>query len=219
VNDSQPVMALVFGIGAPIVIARILITHSSLVDRPNTLWFAAVGAAIAFLAMFVERWVIPATIPGTAAAAIGVSVGLIAPIEEIAKFSVIHHESKVRPDSNGRRLALTGMAIGSGFAAFENALYVVGTGRASDAVAATRLMTATPFHMANGAIAGMLAHWAFKLGSPLATLWALTVIIALHGAYDAPLFMGGETATKYAFVLGLTVAVAIAAYRRLGRTS
>ena len=82
-------------------------------------------------------------------------------------------------------------------------------------LALTRLLTATPFHMANGAIAGILVWKGVREDRPLVVLGALALAILLHGAYDAPLFVGGAQMAKFAFALGLTLSIAIGSYRKL----
>jgi RsiW-degrading membrane proteinase PrsW (M82 family) len=188
--------------------------------RPSILWFAICGAATDYVALLVERFGVPSwaqTAPTSAAAAFKLSFLVVAPIEEICKVGIIRHEVSSKREIGVRGAAMIGLAIGSGFAALENYLYMTDAGTASGTMALARLFTATPFHMANGVLGGILIWRAARSGRPLAMLGALLIIILLHGAYDAPLFAGGALAAKFAFVLGLTVSIAIGLYRKLPR--
>jgi RsiW-degrading membrane proteinase PrsW (M82 family) len=217
VNNSSDIYWLGLATVGPVLLV-ILIARKALGSSPrHVLWFALCGAATSFFAMLLERLVAPWAFVGALeqAGALQLAFFVIAPVEEIAKYAIIHHEITTHATSDGHRSAIVGMAVGGGFAAFENAIYLLNTTSAWSDLSIARLSTATPFHLANGVIAGILAWYASRTRRPLATIGAVLTVIVLHGAYDAPLLMGGSQEAKYAFVLGLAVAVAVGAYRRL----
>lgn len=182
------------------------------------MWFAICGAATGYVALMAEKFGVPSlteAAPNSAAAALKLSFLVVAPIEEICKVGIIQHEVSSKPALAARSVAMIGLAIGSGFAALENYLYMTHANSALESTAIARLLTATPFHMANGVLGGILIWQATRSGKPIALLGAVLAIILLHGAYDAPLFVGGALAAKFAFVLGLTVAIAVGMYRKL----
>jgi protease PrsW len=93
-----------------------------------------------------------------------------------------------------------GTAVGLGFAALENVLYVAGGGAGWEGIAMTRGVLSVPFHGALGAIAGAyiaMARFGGALGarshSPgrrtrlLALAWLIPVV--LHSAFDSLLFL------------------------------
>jgi RsiW-degrading membrane proteinase PrsW (M82 family) len=115
-----------------------------------------------------------------------------------------------------------GTAVGLGFAMLENLLYVLGGDTNWPTVAAFRGVLSVPLHGACGAIAGAyLARVRFTgiLGSGRGTRWrrprlfalALAVPTALHGMFDAGLFVlqlaPSGTADSPAGALALVVAV------------
>jgi RsiW-degrading membrane proteinase PrsW (M82 family) len=211
------IAAIVVAAGVPVGAAMLLGRSLDAAKRPAIVWFVICGAATAYLAWMLEEFAAPALIGSslTNLPPIELAFIFVAPIEEIAKFALIQHQVSSNPILGGRSAAMIGLAIGAGFAALENALYVVDAGSDWATVALSRMLTAIPFHMANGLIAGLLIWRASRSGSALGLLGALAIVVLLHGAYDAPLFLGEIHAAKFAFVLGLTVAIAIGSYKRL----
>jgi len=215
VPDNPAGFVFIFlGAAIPVVIAISLSSKLPLALRPPVWWLAVSGGATAYLALLVERFTLPLVgQPFTASGAALIAFGLVAPIEETAKYALIQQQIAKRMASP-RSLAIVGIAVGSGFAAVENAVYLFNSSNGWSEILVARLLSATPFHLANGAIAGLLAFRASRTGRPISIVAALLTIVALHGAYDAPLFAGGGMSAKYAFVLGLTIAVAVGSYQR-----
>ncbi len=205
----------VIAIGAPFAALALIARNSATLSWRELSWFWLCGASTAYIAGLIEGAVTPNSMAISASHhPFGLAFGIVAPIEEISKYAIIQYEIRARHLDRARVLAAIGLAIGAGFASFENWIYLMDAGRDTGTVAVGRLLTATPFHLANGALGGLLAWQAARSNIPGATLGALVVIVLLHGAYDAPLFAGGGESAKYAFVLGLTVAMAIGMFRR-----
>src|SRR5262245_40058207 len=199
----------------PIALTMALAQAANVAPRSWMLRLSIYGAATAYLALLLERALLP-LLPyahDASRLALELSFGLIAPVEELARFAILQHECTSREGVSARAMAFAGMALGSGFAALENVFYLIGAGTGWRNVALARLVTATPFHLANGVVGGILVWSATRRSSPARLLLALAAVILLHGAYDAPLIMGGADSAKFAFVLGLTIAVAFRLYR------
>jgi RsiW-degrading membrane proteinase PrsW (M82 family) len=218
VSGSSDLLLVAFATAAPVLAALLLARHLPAGQRPSILWFAICGAATGYMALLVEKFGVPSlaqAAPASTAAAFKLSFLVVAPIEEVCKLGIVQHEVSAKRDLAVRSAAMIGLATGAGFAALENYIYVAHAEAGLEGTVIARLLTATPFHMANGVLGGILIWQASRSGKPFALLGALLVIVLLHGAYDAPLFAGGALAAKFAFVLGLTVAIAAGLYRKL----
>jgi hypothetical protein len=146
-----------FAVAAPILVTILIGRALPKERRPPVLWLCAAGAATAYLAFLLEGFAVPALL-GTSAhylSPLELAFGLVGPIEEIVKIPVLQSQLTSHQNFSGRSAAIMGTAIGSGFAALENAMYFYSAGPQWADLALTRLLTAAPFHMANGAIAGI----------------------------------------------------------------
>jgi RsiW-degrading membrane proteinase PrsW (M82 family) len=175
--DSRPepprvvLTALVLGALSAIVAVVVELTLQRLVPLSSNPWLAADENALLF-----------AAIP-----------------EEIVKISIIALIARRRRDFDEPMDGVVyGTAVGLGFAALENILYVVGAEGAWGGVAVMRGILSVPFHGALGAIAGAYiarAHFG-ALGMHKSGRWrrprllvlAWLVPIVLHTGFDAPLF-------------------------------
>lgn len=104
-----------------------------------------------------------------------------------------------------------GAAVMLGFASLENCVYVHNHGWE---LLSARMLTALPFNAALGVIVGACVGEALARGRRLAL--TLLLVIALHGAYDAPLLILYETNHKASS--SETIALASASYAVFGLT-
>src|SRR5262249_22750065 len=124
--------------------------------------------------------------------------------EEIAKVSVIAAIAlRARHFDEPMDGVVYGTAVGLGFAALENLLYVMGAGTRWQAVAAARGVLSVPLHGALGAIAGAYiasARFGGALGAHKGRRWprarlfflAWLIPVVLHAVYDAAAFSLAE---------------------------
>jgi protease PrsW len=118
--------------------------------------------------------------------------------EETAKISIIAAIAlRARDFEEPMDGVVYGAAVGLGFAALENVLYLVGAGASWETVAIVRGVLSVPFHGALGAIAGayiararfggaLAAHSRWRRPRLLLSAWLVPV--ALHSLFDASLF-------------------------------
>jgi len=119
-----------------------------------------------------------------------------------------------------------GSAVGLGFAALENLLYVIGAGAGWGTIAAVRGVLSVPFHGALGAIAGsyiVRARFTGVLGAHKDDHWrrrrlfvlAWFVPVVLHSIFDAALFAArgtpAEEADKTEGMVGILLTLSVAA--------
>jgi RsiW-degrading membrane proteinase PrsW (M82 family) len=172
--DSRPepprvvLTALVLGAASAIVAAAVELISQRYVPLSRNPWLAADETALFF-----------AAIP-----------------EEVIKISIIALIARRRRDFDEPMDGVVyGTAVGLGFAALENILYVVG---AWGGVAVMRGILSVPFHGALGAIAGAYIarahfgalgmHHSGRWRRPRLLVLAWLVPIVLHTGFDAPLF-------------------------------
>ena len=117
---------------------------------------------------------------------------------------LLHHEVDEPLDG-----AVYGAAVGLGFAALENVLYVERSGDAM--LALQRAFTATLLHAACTACLGVaFAEGKLRrcgLRTPLWMAFGLVVAVGLHGLYD--LFLTGDRATALVSLLGVLPAALV----------
>lgn len=103
--------------------------------------------------------------------------------EELFKLLVVRGYSARQPSFDEPMDGIVyGVTAALGFAALENALYVVGGGWL---VAAVRAVTAVPMHAATGAILGYaVARARFTTGRRRTIVGGVAAAIAVHGVYD-----------------------------------
>jgi RsiW-degrading membrane proteinase PrsW (M82 family) len=146
--------------------------------------------------------------------------------EEAVKVSVIAFiASRSREFDEPMDGIVYGTAVGLGFAALENLLYLISSGGGWQFVAAMRGVLSVPFHGALGAIAGAYvarARFGAMLGAHKDDRWrrlrllllAWLVPVILHAAFDASLFslgnapedVGDSTGGAFSILLMLAVA-------------
>lgn len=112
--------------------------------------------------------------------------------EELAKFAVLYfycmRHSHFDEPMDG---LVYGMTASLGFAALENVLYLMNAGDGWAELALLRGFLSVPSHGLDGVIMGFFAGLARFEPQRAARWWimALAAPIALHGLYDAPLFL------------------------------
>jgi RsiW-degrading membrane proteinase PrsW (M82 family) len=156
------------------------------------------AAAIATLGLWLH-WQVPHG-PNQWLAA-GEAAFLMAAIpEEVLKVSIIANIAlRARDFDEPMDGVVYGTAVGLGFAALENVLYVVGSDTQWIGVAITRAALSVPFHAALGAIAGayiVRARFGGALGAHKGDRWrrprlflsAWLIPIVLHGLFDTSQF-------------------------------
>jgi RsiW-degrading membrane proteinase PrsW (M82 family) len=143
--------------------------------------------------------------------------------EEVIKISIIALIARRRRDFDEPMDGVVyGTAVGLGFAALENILYVVGSAGQWGGVAVVRGILSVPFHGALGAIAGAYIarahfgalgmHHSGRWRRPRLLLLAWLVPIVLHAGFDAPLFsLKHASADTGAGVLGILLMLLIVA--------
>ncbi len=112
--------------------------------------------------------------------------------EELAKFAVLYfccmRHSHFDEPMDG---LVYGMTASLGFAALENIFYLLGAGDGWAELALLRGLLSVPSHGLDGIIMGFFAGLARFEPDRAARWWfmALAAPIAMHGLYDAPLFL------------------------------
>jgi len=163
--------------------------------RNEGLWTALLVGAICVFGTFVVSYPLEAVRPSLAlpaawdAAADALFIAAIP--EETAKFLVLVfialRHADVRREQDTITLAL---GVSLGFAAMENAVYVLDPGNWAS-TAAMRALTAVPSHGLDGLLMGALLIRA-RLSETRKIpgfLWALAAPIGLHAAYDFPILL------------------------------
>jgi RsiW-degrading membrane proteinase PrsW (M82 family) len=178
-------------------------------------WGAVFAAGIAIVA---ERFLdarFDSVLLWPAAPALTVSIVLVAPlVEELAKAAGLGIIDDRDPEPEDGYIY--GGAVGLGFAATENAFYVLNAFLLSGesgafTTALYRGLVTVPLHGAVSAIAGYGIWQARYGGRRLAAVWALAAAFALHAAYNA------LAATQLAWAALLAAALAVVAYLRITR--
>jgi len=160
------------------------------------------GALVTLPALFVEYTIdlyLQFSAPGFTRAAIIGALFVIAPIEELSKFSVVFASVYHHKVFNERLDGVMYMVVASlGFATVENVLIAIGQGAS---VLPLRFVTATLLHALAAGIIGYfmgLGRFAKRGGGWLVAL-GLLIGIALHGVYD--LIALSNSATKLSILL------------------
>lgn len=145
------------------------------------------GALVTLPALFVEYTIdlyVGFSAPGFSSVAIIGALAIVAPIEELAKFSVVYASVFNHKVFDERLDGVVYMVVAAlGFATVENILIVLGQGAT---VLPLRFVTATLLHALAAGIVGYfmgLAKFA-KRGRGLIMLLGLIIGIGLHGIYD-----------------------------------
>lgn len=175
-----------------------------------------VGAIGALLAAFIELpfQELPylKTLPPLVAASIKAAVAAIP--EEAVKFFVLIAFVERHVDMHRLQdIVIAALGISLGFAALENIFYLFEPGDWKF-TATTRALTAVPGHGIDGLVMGTLLI-AARLRPDPHKLWfaaALLIPMALHAAYDFPLFaMDSGAQPKAAFAIGWLAVMAVSA--------
>lgn len=188
------------------------------------------GAAGVLPAALATEWLRPmlARVDHVALAALLYSFMIIAPLEELAKFTVLtRFAGRQRQFNEPMDGMIYGGVVGFGFAAAENIVYVAIGGLE---LALLRAITTVPMHGSIGAIMGFF----YGLGRfvpgrrPTFLGYAVLVPIGLHGGYNFPLLLseilnglGRPTAWLEPLalaVLAFEIGLALALLRRLRRS-
>jgi RsiW-degrading membrane proteinase PrsW (M82 family) len=175
----------------------------------NAFFLGAVGGIGAVGCEFALQYLLPSGEMHPLVDAATTATLLAAIPEESIKFFVLVSMADKHVDA--RRLQdvlILALAVSLGFAALENCFYVISTGDWR-VTAALRAITSFPGHGIDGFAMGALLIAARLNGDPGRKLWrvgyALLVPIALHAAYDFPLFAIGKNAEKLAMGIGWIV--------------
>lgn len=160
------------------------------------------GALVTLPALFVEYTIdlyLGFSAPGFNRAAIIGALFVVAPVEELAKFSVVFASVYHHKVFNERLDGVVYMVVAAlGFATVENILIVVGQGAS---VLPLRFVTATLLHALAAGIVGYfmgLGRFAKRNGGWLVFL-GLVIGTALHGVYD--LIALSNSTTKISILL------------------
>jgi RsiW-degrading membrane proteinase PrsW (M82 family) len=223
--DLVPAAMIAAAIAPALIVLWLVVAADSRVEPARLVLVAVLlGAASAAVAGILEV-ALELALPAPNAllpAAIEKAVLFAAIPEEIVKVALIVAIAlRSREFDEPMDGVVYGTAVGLGFAMLENLLYVLGDAN-WPAVAAFRGMLSVPLHGACGAIAGAYvarARFSGILGSGRGTHWrrprlfalALAVPTALHGMFDAGLFVTklapAGTADSPAGAFGLVLAV------------
>jgi RsiW-degrading membrane proteinase PrsW (M82 family) len=155
----------------------------------RTLSLGVISGMLVLAAAPIIRWATSFAVPGAEAALTTAFIGAAGP-EELVKFLLLYFIVREHKDcDSGGDLFCAAMLLGLGFAALENALYLL---RSPDwlGLGTMRGVLAVPAHMVFGAVMGLFAARAYRGQAP-ALNWALALIVPIlgHGFYDFPLMM------------------------------
>jgi RsiW-degrading membrane proteinase PrsW (M82 family) len=200
--DLVPAAMVAAAIAPALLLLWLMVAADSRPEPPRVVLTALVlGAASAIVAAAVElisqRYVPLSRNPWLAADETALFFAAIP--EEVIKISIIALIARRRRDFDEPMDGVVyGTAVGLGFAALENILYVVGSAGAWGGVAVMRGILSVPFHGALGAIAGAYIarahfgalgmHHSGRWRRPRLLVLAWLVPIVLHTGFDAPLF-------------------------------
>jgi protease PrsW len=207
-SDLLPGAIVAASIAPALLLLWLAVAADSRPEPARVVWICvALGALSTLPAALIEWWLlghIP-IIQDSRVAGFGDAL-LIASSEEMLKISIIAVVAqRARDFDEPMDGVVYGTAVGLGFAAVENLLYVASNGHWA-AVAVARGILSVPFHGALGAIAGAYiarARFGGALGGHISDRWhrqrlllsAWLVPIALHTLYDGPLLLLRTTAS------------------------
>ncbi len=213
-------------------------------EPPRVVWIAVIlGALSAIPTGFLELQLMRIPIALGPWLALDVSTLLFVGIpEETVKIAIMAAIAlRARDFDEPMDGVVYGTAVGLGFAAVENLLYLVGAGTGWEVMAVTRGILSVPFHGALGAIAGAYiararfggvlgAHGRWRRPRLFVSAWLIPVV--LHSVFDASLFSVSDAAstkttagTVEALLFGLvaivvgfgTIVFAVLLARRIAR--
>ncbi len=140
---------------------------------------------------------------------------VVGPLEETVKLAAILVAAGAA--SRWERVTsglIYGAAVGVGFAAVENVVYVQQFGAGT---AVLRALTAVPGHTLHTAIVGVQLGTLHRAGpgdGRRAVAWGLLLAAGAHGTYDALLHLGAPWSTAAVLVLAVEAVVVLALFRR-----
>ena len=197
-SDFVPGAIVAAAIAPAIILLWLVVTADSRPEPPRVVWICVVLGALSTLpAALIERW-LQSLIPVVQNSWVNAyeRALLIAGLpEETLKISIIAAVARRARDFDEPMDGVVyGTAVGLGFAAVENILYVAGNAHWAS-VAVARGILSVPFHAALGAIAGAYiarARFGGALGANTSDRWrrprlllsAWLVPVALHTLYD-----------------------------------
>jgi protease PrsW len=197
-------------IAPALLLLWLVVAADSRPEPPRVVWTAVIlGALSAIPTGLLELQLQHVPITDNPWLAVDVSMLLFVGIpEETAKISIIAAIAlRARDFDEPMDGVVYGAAVGLGFAAVENVLYLMGAGANWETTAIMRAVLSVPFHGALGAIAGAYiarARFGGALGAhsrwrrPRLFLSAWLVPVVLHSVFDASLFSVPNADTKTA---------------------
>jgi RsiW-degrading membrane proteinase PrsW (M82 family) len=187
-------------IAPALLLLWLVVAADSRPEPPLVVWTAVIlGALSAIPTGFLELWLQHVPMTHNPWLAVDLSTLLFVGIpEETVKISIIAAIAlRARDFDEPMDGVVYGTAVGLGFAAVENLLYVVGAGANWEITAIARGVMSVPFHGALGAIAGAYiarARFGGRLSAhsrwrrPRLFLLAWLIPVVLHSSFDASLF-------------------------------
>jgi RsiW-degrading membrane proteinase PrsW (M82 family) len=199
-TELVPGAIVASAIAPALLLLWLVVAADSRPEPPRVVWTAVIlGAVVALPTGFLELWLQHVSITPNPWLAVGASTFLFVGIpEETAKISIIAAIAlRARAFDEPMDGVVYGTAVGLGFAAIENLLYLESAGTAWGYTAMMRGVLSVPFHGALGAIAGayiararfggMLAAYS-RWRRPRLFLAAWLIPVVLHGSFDTALF-------------------------------
>jgi RsiW-degrading membrane proteinase PrsW (M82 family) len=243
-SEFVPAAIVASAIAPALLLLWLVVVADSRPEPPRVVWTAVIlGALSAILAGLLELWLQHIPITNDPWLAVDVSALLFVGIpEETVKISIIAAIAlRARDFDEPMDGVVYGAAVGLGFAAVENLLYVVGAGTNWETMAIIRGVLSVPFHGALGAIAGAYIARARFGGAlrafsrwrrPRLFLSAWLIPVVLHSLFDTSLFSipiaantkntGGVLAVLLLLLMALivgfgTIVLAVLLARRIAR--
>jgi len=195
--------------------------------KSEAIWTAFVFGALCTIAVGAFELIVQAAISRAHLSAIAdaaVTAVIMAAIpEESAKFLVLVGLAEKHVDVRRRQdYIMQALAVSLGFAALENAFFVIAAGDWK-VIAAARAITAVPAHGICGLVMGALLVAARLSRKKITAALALIVPVILHAAYDFPLLAIDKNVAREFFagiwllILILSSVFAILLSNRMGR--
>jgi protease PrsW len=198
--ELVPGAVVASAIAPALLLLWLVVAADSRPEPPRVVWTAVIlGALSAIPTGLLELQLQHVPITHNPWLAVDVSMLLFVGIpEETVKISIIAAIAlRARDFDEPMDGVVYGAAVGLGFAAVENLLYLMGAGTNWETMAIMRGVLSVPFHGALGAIAGAYiarARFAGALGAhsrwrrPRLFLSAWLIPVVLHSVFDASLF-------------------------------
>jgi len=171
------------------------------------------GAATAFVALLLEMVLwghLGSLVPQERQTLVEAFLFIALP-EELVKLALIYSLVAENGEGPFRRLGIRAAAVGAGFAAAENLMYLT---RYGETVVISRLFTATPFHLFVAVVAAKVMWAAYRQRRSELLGGALIVATLLHGLYDYLIITDDAGNRPYLFALTLTSSLAIGLMRQ-----